>query len=176
MTLYYDKENKCFYDSAINVDVQASDTVIEITAEQHANLLNALNSGCIIFEDLTYSDPKPEDGIYNFDYKKKEWALDKDATRKAQVPNSISRFQAMSVLEETEIDFNGERTTIANATQNYIDSLDNSTAENRAIKRAWNYANEFERESETIKAIADLLNLSDEYVDNLYIQASKIKG
>lgn len=92
------------------------------------------------------------------------------------VPYSISRFQAMSVLEETEIDFNGERTTIANATQNYIDSLDNSTAENRAIKRAWNYANEFERESETIKAIADLLNLSDEYVDNLYIQASKIKG
>ena len=58
MTKYfYSKLTSGFYVSDVH-DVMPDD-VIEITDVQHNELLNALNSGCIIFDDLTYSEPKP---------------------------------------------------------------------------------------------------------------------
>lgn len=54
---YYSKNEHAFYVSNINDNI-AKDSV-EITTEQHNNLLNALNSGCVIFDDLTYSPPRP---------------------------------------------------------------------------------------------------------------------
>lgn len=51
-------KNQSFYDMDLSYSDLPND-LIEITAEQHHELLNALNSGCIIFADLTYSAPKP---------------------------------------------------------------------------------------------------------------------
>ena len=51
-------EKKAFYDSELHYPELPSD-LIKITAEKHTELLNALNSGCIIFSDLTYSSPQP---------------------------------------------------------------------------------------------------------------------
>ncbi len=53
-------EKKAFYDSEVHYPELPSD-LVEITAEQHIELLNALNSNCIIFDDLTYSAPKPSE-------------------------------------------------------------------------------------------------------------------
>ena len=51
-------KNQAFYDLELNYQ-ELPDDLIEVTSEQHAELLSALNSGCIIFDDLTYSEPKP---------------------------------------------------------------------------------------------------------------------
>ena len=51
-------QTESFYDSELNYG-DLPDDLIEITSEQHAELLTAINSGCIIFDDLTYSDVKP---------------------------------------------------------------------------------------------------------------------
>ena len=51
-------KNQAFYDLELNYQ-ELPDDLIEVTSEQHAELLSALNSGCIIFDDLTYSDQKP---------------------------------------------------------------------------------------------------------------------
>jgi len=51
-------KNQAFYDTDLNYAELPSD-LIDVTDEQHIELLNALNSGCIIFNDLTYSTPKP---------------------------------------------------------------------------------------------------------------------
>ena len=51
-------DKQAFYDTSLNYK-HLPDDLVEITAEQHIELLNALNSNCIIFDDLTYSEPKP---------------------------------------------------------------------------------------------------------------------
>lgn len=50
--------NLSFYDPNFNYKTIPTDC-IDITDEQHAELLTAINSGCVIFSDLTYSEPKP---------------------------------------------------------------------------------------------------------------------
>ena len=49
---------QAFYDLNLGYSNPPQD-LVEITNEQHSELLKALNSGCIIFADLTCSEPKP---------------------------------------------------------------------------------------------------------------------
>ena len=49
---------QAFYDSNLDYSNPPQD-LVEITDEQHRELLKALNSGCIIFADLTCSESKP---------------------------------------------------------------------------------------------------------------------
>ena len=51
-------KNKSFYDSELDYPELPND-LIDVTNEQHIELFNALNRGCIIFDDLTYSESKP---------------------------------------------------------------------------------------------------------------------
>lgn len=51
-------KNQAFYDETLNYS-DLPDDLVEITSEQHSELLSALNAGCIIFADLTYSEPVP---------------------------------------------------------------------------------------------------------------------
>lgn len=71
MTHFYDKKTQSFYIDEINIDIPADS--IEITATQHDELHNAINAGCIIFDDLTYSEPPPA-GFHKWDGE--QWVLD----------------------------------------------------------------------------------------------------
>lgn len=50
--------NQSFYDLDLSYH-SLPDDLVEITNEQHHELLEKINSGCIIFADLTASPPKP---------------------------------------------------------------------------------------------------------------------
>jgi hypothetical protein len=56
-TYYYSKNTQSFYVSDINDDIPGD--AIEITEEQYHQLLTALNDNCIIFDNLTVSEPRP---------------------------------------------------------------------------------------------------------------------
>ena len=51
-------KNQAFYDTDLNYAELPSD-LVDVADEKHIELLSALNSGCIIYDDLTYSEPKP---------------------------------------------------------------------------------------------------------------------
>ena len=51
-------EKKAFYDMDLSY-LNLPNDLIEISEQQHLELLNAINSGCVIFSDLTYSSPQP---------------------------------------------------------------------------------------------------------------------
>ncbi|WP_304669682.1 hypothetical protein [Neisseria polysaccharea] len=72
MTIYY--KDRAFYDA--DTPDQAPEGARPITPEQHAALLAALNSGCIVSDDLTVSPPRPSD-YHEWDGKK--WKISKDA-------------------------------------------------------------------------------------------------
>ena len=57
MTIYF--KDQAFYDC--DTPEQAPDGARPVSSEQHAELLAALNSGCIVSDDLTVSPPRPSD-------------------------------------------------------------------------------------------------------------------
>ena len=57
MTIYF--KDQAFYDC--NTPEQAPEGACPVSPEQHAELLAALNSGCIVSNDLTVSPPRPSD-------------------------------------------------------------------------------------------------------------------
>ncbi|WP_304672845.1 DUF4376 domain-containing protein [Neisseria blantyrii] len=76
MTIYY--KDRAFYDA--DTREQAPEGARPITPEQHVALLAALNSGCIVSDDLTISPPRPSE-YHEWDGKK--WKISKaDAARK----------------------------------------------------------------------------------------------
>lgn len=91
MKHYYNKKTNSFYIDEINKDIP-SDSV-EITEEQHNELYNAINAGCIIFDDLTFSEP-PTSSFHKWNEKTKKWVKDKDAENEA----TIVQNQAMKNL------------------------------------------------------------------------------
>ena len=93
-------EKKAFYDSELHYPELPSD-LVDITAEQHTGLLNALNSSCIIFDDLTFSEPKPSQFHEWFDG---DWIdprseEEKLAYKRSQYPK-LTRYQFMRGMLE----------------------------------------------------------------------------
>lgn len=77
------------------------------------------------------------------------------------IPDSISAKQAKMVLLYNNL---------YDKVQNIINSFEDETTK-QAMQIDWEYSTEFYRNSPFIKMVADKLNLSDEDVDNLFIQA-----
>ena len=83
------------------------------------------------------------------------------AMRKALVPSEISRFQALSILSQYGL---------YSSVKAYINS--NNTTEMQKI--AFNEASVFLRSSPTMINIASLLNITEEQLDQMFIEAIKI--
>ena len=84
MSIFYNLKNNAFYDDNINIIPVNS---IEISAEKYNELYNAINSGCIIFDDLTCSEPPPS-GFHQWDGKK--WVLDENKKNAAIIQKNES--------------------------------------------------------------------------------------
>jgi|GEM_PF-5037822 len=125
MTIYYDKQNKCFYDSRINIDIPAN--AIEINENQHVEILTAINSGCVIFDDLTQSEPRPS--IFH-NWNGSEWVLNEDAKKEFIIQQNHSTRDALLVEATTEIDIINRAIRLKRATisdKNRLTILENYT-------------------------------------------------
>jgi hypothetical protein len=88
-------KNNAFYDLELKYSDLPND-LIEVTEKQHFELLDALNKGCVIFSDLTYSVPKPTpfhswNGEEWLDIRTEE---EKIAYKRSQYPK-LTRYQFM---------------------------------------------------------------------------------
>lgn len=152
-------EKKAFYDSELHYPELPSD-LIKITAEKHTELLNALNSGCIIFSDLTYSSLQPTahhnwDGENWIDARTEEEKL---AFKRSQYPK-LTRYQFMRGLLEM-----GFKSSDIEAQILLIE--DEFTRELTMI--GFKDATNFVRTDESILAMQSVLNLTDERVDQMW--------
>ena len=75
MTIYY-KDNAFYNDDLGEVPAGA----VEISEQQHAELLTALNAGSLILPDLSITPPPPS-SLHTWDAAKKTWVLDKAAAQ-----------------------------------------------------------------------------------------------
>jgi len=58
--------------------------------------------------------------------------------------------------------------------QNLLDDVENIVSQNRAWQIEWEYANEVLRTNQLIVAMQSSLNLTDEQVDTMFFEASKL--
>lgn len=63
MKHFYNFKTQSFYIDEINIDIPPDS--IEITKDQNIDLFNEINAGCVIFNDLTYSE-SPLSGFHKW--------------------------------------------------------------------------------------------------------------
>lgn len=102
---------------------------------------------CIPKEDGTFYDDYNLDGTPNLDYVCNE-----------QVPSMITMRQTRLYLLSSGL----------------LDSVESFVQGNRAWQIEWEYANEVQRDNQLISALQQMLNLTDNDIDNMFIQAGKL--
>ena len=157
--ILFSLSKQCFYDSSLNYSDLPSD-LIEISNEQHSELLSALNSGCIIFDELTYSDPKPSqfhkwNGSYWIDPRSEEEKL---AYKRSQYP-SLTRYQFLRCLLE-----NGYKSEVI---ETQILTIENEFTRELTLL-GFKEATNFVRTDESVIAMQSIFNLNDEKVDAMW--------
>lgn len=101
MKHYYNKKTRSFYIDEINTSIP-NDSV-EITEDQHNELYNAINTGCVIFDDLTYSESPPS-AFHKWNEKTNKWVLDKDADREFKIKQNETIRDSLLSEANAEID------------------------------------------------------------------------
>ena len=157
--ILFSLSKQCFYDSSLNYSDLPSD-LIEISNEQHEAILSALNSGCIIFDELTYSDPKPSqfhkwNGSYWIDPRSEEEKL---AYKRSQYPK-LTRYQFMRGMLEY-----GYKSSDIEAQILLIE--DEYTRELTMI--GFKDATNFVRTDPSIDVMRDMLKRTDEEIDEFW--------
>ena len=152
-------EKKAFYDMDLSY-LNLPNDLIEISEQQHLELLNAINSGCVIFSDLTYSSPQPTahhnwNGENWIDLRTEEEKL---AYKRSQYP-SLTRYQFLRCLLE-----NGFKSTNIEAQIQTIEDEFSRELTLIGFKEATNFV----RTDESILAMQSVLNLTDERVDQMW--------
>ncbi|MDY6531257.1 hypothetical protein [Acinetobacter faecalis] len=154
-----------FYDTELSYSDLPSD-LIEITAEKHTELLNALNCGCIIFSDLTYSSPQPTahhnwNGENWIDLRTEEEKL---AYRRSQYPKLI-RYQFKRCLLEKGYKSSDIEARIQTIEDEYTREL---------TLLGFREATNFVRTDSSVLKMQSVLGLSDEKVDELWEYALQL--
>ena len=157
-------ETKSFYDLELNYPELPTD-LVKITDEQHSELLKALNSGCIIFADLTYSDVKPSqfhewNGTDWLDSRTNEEKL---AYKRSKYP-SLTRYQFLRCLLE-----NGYK---SEAIETQILTIEDEFTRELTLL-GFKEATNFVRTDDSILTMRYILGLSDEKVDEMWVSALK---
>lgn len=73
--IYYSFKQNTFLDSELH---EIDDSAVEISAEQHLQLLDAINSGCLILPDLTTTPPRPSE---HHEWNGKTWTIKRELAK-----------------------------------------------------------------------------------------------
>ena len=157
-------EKKAFYDMDLSY-LNLPNDLIEISEQQHLELLNAINSGCVIFSDLTYSKSRPSqfhkwNGTDWIDTRSEEEKL---AYKRSQYPK-LTRYQFMRGLLEM-----GFKSSDIEAQILLIE--DEFTRELTML--GFKDAGNFERTDPSISIMRDMLKKTDLDIDEFWEYASK---
>lgn len=94
-----------------------------------------------------------------------------DAMVASYIPDTLSRFQMLSILKISKLD-SGK--SMYQVVDNFINELSDDSPDNIIIKTAWDSASEFRRESLLVSAIQKHLNLSAAEIDELFKNGAQL--
>lgn len=146
---------QAFYDDSLEYADLPKD-LVEVTSEQHYLLLEKINSGCIVFSDLTVSPPRP-DQFHTWNGT--AWIDPRtDAEKRAAY--------LASMPELTKRQFN-----LYLYDAGLKDEVDTLLSANPRAKVEFDSTDKVIRTSPTVEAMIALLGWTDEQVDQMWQQA-----
>ena len=162
--LNFSQKTQSFYDSELTYPDLPAD-LVEVTDEQHLDLLNKINSGYRVFSDLTISDQRPS--IFH-EWINHEWIDNRTEDQKLAdeikwLP-ALTRRQFRLALINNGYNLSEIEQTIGNIE----DDLQRQT-----IQIEWEDAQIFERTSASLNTMAGLLGLDDRQINDLWKKAMK---
>ncbi len=165
MNIKFSFQAQTFFDTDLNYP-ELPDDLINVTVEQFEELKGKRDLGCIIFSDLTCSEPKPSqfhkwNGAEWIDPRTPE---EIEAHRLSLFP-ALKRRQFMRVLVLNGFDLD------------QIESEINRIPDTQTRQLAlidWKDATEFWRTDETLLMVADLLGLDTARIDAMWEQGSNL--
>ncbi|MPW44732.1 hypothetical protein [Acinetobacter guerrae] len=164
MTILFSVSRQAFFASELNYSDLPND-LIEINQEQHIELLTKLNTGCYIKSDLITTSPKPTSFHV---WSGKKWVDPRTAEEKRadllKTVMPLTRRQFMLVLALHNLDEQVE-TAISNI---------EDVKQKKLISIEYRESTQFERTSDSVAQISQLLNLTDDQVDILWVEAMNL--
>lgn len=164
MTVLFSATQQTFYASELEYFELPTD-LIEVDQNQHMQLLEQLNKGHYIFADLTVSEQKPNQYCV---WQDNEWIDNRtdDEKRIAFLKSlrPLTRRQFMLVLALHDLDEQIESAILS------IDDV----MQRKLISIEYRESIQFERTNESVVQIARLLNLTEQQVDELWVEAMQL--
>ena len=145
-------KNKAFYDSELNYTDLPND-LVEITENQYIELLSALNSGCIVFDNLTYSSPRPSQF---HEWNGSEWIDPRTQVEIAAYERSL--LKKLSKRQFSLYLYDNDK----------YDQVMHAIEANPRFKIEYDTVSEIERLSPTVTEMLNLLGWTDEQVDEMW--------
>ena len=144
-----------FYDDSLEYADLPKD-LVEVTSEQHYALLDAINSGHIIFSDLTVSPPRPD---HFHTWNGTEWIDPRTQEEIAAYERSL--LQKLSKRQFALYLFDHDM----------YDQVMQAIEANPRFKIEYDTVSDIERLSPTVSAMTTLLNWTEEQVDQMWTEA-----
>ena len=160
----FSEANQAFYDLNLNYEPLPED-LVEVTSDEHIELLGKLNDGHYVFSDLSYTEKKPSiyhtwDGSDWVDNRTEE---EKYETYLTQFTPLTRRQFKLSLLE------NGLLDTV----EQMIGAIEDPALKSR-IQIEYIESERFERSNESVQYMLGVLNLTSDQVDEMWRYAMTI--
>lgn len=97
--IYFNHKKQAFIDSDIH---EICENCIELDETQHIELLNKINQGCLIFADLSASEPKPSQ-YHQWNDELKQWVLSEEDRQTALKNAKFAKLQELNNLAQSVI-------------------------------------------------------------------------
>ncbi len=157
----FSEKTQSFYD--VNLDYpELPNDLVDVDESQHSELLQKLNSGCHVFKNLTFSDPRP---TQFHTWSKGKWIDKRTQSEKREyflrTLTSLTRRQFKLALLENDLLEKVEST---------IDNIPDLQLRKR-MQIEYTESVEFQRQSESVIAMCEMLELSEDQVDQLWQHA-----
>ena len=111
MKHFFNYKTQSFYIDEINNEIQEDS--IEISEQQHNELYNAINKGCVIFSDLSYSEPKPSEF---HEWKVDDWVLNEQYKKEYEIQQKKALRDSLLSIANAEIDILNRSVRLRRAT------------------------------------------------------------
>lgn len=158
----FSPSKQAFYDLTFNYE-NLPDDLIEIPPERHFELLAKINSGCVVFTDLSYSDPRPSPyhEWNGTDWVDNRTAEEIEAERLKQF-TPLTRYQFFRALLENgfkSADIEAQIQTIEDEYQREL------------VLLGWQSATNFVRTDESVLLMQNMLGWTDAQVEEMWTYA-----
>lgn len=111
MKHFFNYKTQSFYIDEINNEIPADS--IEITEQQHNELYCAINTGCMIFSDLSYSEPQPSEF---HEWKVDDWVLNEQYKKEYEIQQKKALRDSLLSIANAEIDILNRSVRLRRAT------------------------------------------------------------